>query len=290
MHRVSGTILLTVAACCSVCSNVLLIFLSQESSYFTFIFPSLMLSTVGMDWTMNVGSVGETSQFTTFSKTDLRQLYTLSALPLIHQSIGASLLQTTMRLGLPLGLGITTAIWSSFDGKTDDAMLPFSRIFMTTTAFAGLSLVAALFIRIGRQGHTLRRVNKDEKLGKDETADNRPSKRWSYVETITSNSNITSPKPELPPIRTTSLSSEFSMIQKNRNSSRDTTNSQTTKPKIVWVVCEQCNASRRVTEPIGDPAKYFDDLCGTLEKPNHDMIVNGRRRFPLVARNINMNR
>lgn len=57
MHRVSGTVLLTVAACFSVCSNILLIFLSQDSNYFALIFPSLMLSTVGMDWTMNVGTV-----------------------------------------------------------------------------------------------------------------------------------------------------------------------------------------------------------------------------------------
>lgn len=189
-----------------------------------------------------------------------------------------------MRLGLPLGLGVTTAVWSSFEGKADDIMLPYSKTFITTTALASFSLIVAPFIRIGRQGHTLRRITKEEKLGEEEPADHRPSKRWSYVETISNKSTMTSPKPELPPIRTTSLSAEHSMIEKSRNSTRDTTISESAKPKIVWVVCEQCNASRRVTEPIGDPTKYFDDICGTLEKPNHDMIVNGRRRFPLVMK------
>lgn len=57
MHRVPGTVLLTVAASLLVISNVLLIFLRQGSNYLAWIFPSIMLSTIGMDWTMNVGSV-----------------------------------------------------------------------------------------------------------------------------------------------------------------------------------------------------------------------------------------
>lgn len=57
MHRVPGTVLLAVAATSLVVSNVLLIFLRQGSNYLTWIFPSVMLSTVGMDWIMNVGSV-----------------------------------------------------------------------------------------------------------------------------------------------------------------------------------------------------------------------------------------
>ncbi|KAH8202294.1 hypothetical protein TruAng_003571 [Truncatella angustata] len=271
MHRISGTILLVAAASCSVCSNVLLVFLRTDSNYVALIFPSLLFSTIGMDWTMNVGS-----------------LYTLSSLPVEHHSIGASLLQTTMRLGLPMGLSVTTAVWSSFNGKTDEVMMPYTKTFITTAAFASLSLIVAPFIRIGRQGCTLRSVIKRERQVKEELVDHRPSKRWSYIETISSKSTTTSTKPELPPIRTMSFASEISLIQKNRNSSRDTAMSEPATPRIVWVVCEQCTASRRVTEPIGDPTKYFEDIC--LEKPNHDMIINGGRRFPLTVKNQNMNR
>lgn len=57
MHRVPGTVLLIIAAFCSVASNVLLIFLRHGTNYFILMFPSLFLSTIGMDWTMNVGSV-----------------------------------------------------------------------------------------------------------------------------------------------------------------------------------------------------------------------------------------
>jgi MFS family permease len=58
LHQVPGTILLVVAGLFSVLSNVLLIFLTPESNYFSLIFPSLLLATLGMDWTMNIGSVG----------------------------------------------------------------------------------------------------------------------------------------------------------------------------------------------------------------------------------------
>ncbi|KAF3018108.1 hypothetical protein E8E14_007059 [Neopestalotiopsis sp. 37M] len=275
MDRISGTILLIAAASCSVLSNLLLVFLDQDTNYFALIFPSLLLSTIGMDWTMNVGS-----------------LYTLSVLPLEHHSIGASLLQTTLRLGLPLGLGVTTAVWTSLNGQHDPT-LPYTKTFIVTTAFAGFSLLLAPFIRIGQQGVSQPQSPKEENSDKY-----RPSKRWSYVETISSSTSSSSssssptsrnsPKPELPPIRTSSFSSELS-IEKNRNSSRDTAASEGPKSKIVWVVCEQCNASRRVTDSVGDPTKYFNNIYGTLEKPNHDMIVNGRRRFPLAVRNPRLN-
>ncbi|KAK9776537.1 putative Major facilitator superfamily domain-containing protein [Seiridium cardinale] len=224
-------------------------------------------------------------------KTDnLIKLHILATLPLGHHSLGASLLQTAMRLGFPIGLAITTAVWTSFRFHGEDLMLAYSKAFIATTAFASFSLAIAPFTRIGRQGYPGQKSDKETKQDIEKVSDHRPSKRWSYVETISSKSTMASPKPELPPIRTTSLSSELSMIEKNRNSSRDTEISETAKPKIVWVVCEQCNASRRITDPTGDPAKYFNDICGTLEKPNHDMIMNGRRRFPLVVKNQNINR
>ncbi|KAK6841749.1 hypothetical protein PG987_002609 [Apiospora arundinis] len=142
MHKVSGTAILVTGGFFSVVSNILLIFLRPGSSYFLWIFPSLLLSTVGMDWTMNVGS-----------------LFILSSLPLKHHSIGGSLLQTTARLGIPLGLAITTAVWSSFNEKGGifHPELPYSKVFVTTTAFAGFSLLIAPLIRIGKQGNSVKR-------------------------------------------------------------------------------------------------------------------------------------
>lgn len=57
MHAIPGTGLLAFAASSLVLSNIFLIFLRPDSHYLLWIFPSLMLSTIGMDWVMNVGSV-----------------------------------------------------------------------------------------------------------------------------------------------------------------------------------------------------------------------------------------
>lgn len=57
MHTVPGTALLAFAASALVLSNIFLIFLHHDGHYLFWIFPSIMLSTVGMDWVMNVGSV-----------------------------------------------------------------------------------------------------------------------------------------------------------------------------------------------------------------------------------------
>jgi len=57
MHTVPGTALLAFAASALALSNIFLVFLRHDSHYLLWVFPSLMLSTVGMDWTMNVGSV-----------------------------------------------------------------------------------------------------------------------------------------------------------------------------------------------------------------------------------------
>lgn len=57
MHAIPGTALLVFAASCLFLSNIFLIFLRHDAHYLLWIFPSLMLSTIGMDWVMNVGSV-----------------------------------------------------------------------------------------------------------------------------------------------------------------------------------------------------------------------------------------
>lgn len=58
LHRVNGTTLLMAAASCLAVSNMPLVFLKQGSNYFAWILPSLALSTIGMDWILNIGSVG----------------------------------------------------------------------------------------------------------------------------------------------------------------------------------------------------------------------------------------
>ncbi|KAI1140544.1 MFS general substrate transporter [Hypoxylon sp. FL0543] len=316
MHRVPGTLLLAVAAAALVVSNVLLVFLRQGSNYLVWIFPSVMLSTIGMDWTMNVGS-----------------LYILSSLPIKHHSIGASLLQTASRLAVPLGMGITTAIWSSYDGERLGPFpeVAYTKTFMATTAFAGISLCLVPFIRIGRQGHSKYEPSAHQDgnakssipdfprppppppqyAGNDNG--HRPSKRWSPVGTIATSAVGERQHTAAPSVY--SQSSRRSADSPSTNGTARTTIRRGRSPseRVVWVVCEECGTSKRHNQPhsaMGDPARYFNDPAfgGAAKSRNHQInplaAANsnsqsphhappqlprpyaGRRRLPLVNRQI----
>ncbi|KAI1104771.1 MFS general substrate transporter [Jackrogersella minutella] len=314
MHRVPGTVILGVAALALVISNVLLVFLRQGSNYLLWIFPSVMLSTIGMDWTMNVGS-----------------LYILASLPLKQHSIGASLLQTTSRLAVPLGMGVTTAIWSSYDEKQLDAYpeLAYTNTFIATTAFAGISLSLVPFIHIGRQGYSKHELFKHKEDVKPNTSvipqpptsprnapndnGNRPSKRWSPVGTLATSVNSERQHTAAP-----SVSSDSSRRSADAPSSSGTARTtirrgHSPSEQVVWVVCEECGTSKRHNQPrsaVGDPARYFNDpACGgapkshdhqanplTISSSNQNLVhqaqpqlprpYGGRRRLPLVNRQI----
>ncbi|KAI0206722.1 major facilitator superfamily domain-containing protein [Astrocystis sublimbata] len=284
MHAVPGTGLLAFAASALFLSNIFLVFLRHDGHYLLWIFPSLMLSTVGMDWIMNVGS-----------------LHILSSLPREHHSVGASLLQTTSRLGVPLGLAVTTSIWSSFDGKADWSQpeLAYTHTFIATTAFASLPLLLVPFIRIGKQGHTMG-VNPDPEKESSEKGppgemkrrtlllstpsfsptetdkscikddEHRPSKRWSLV-----GSSV--PSTAGRSTRAPSISSQSSMgMDTSRTESIARTairQGRCSSEKVVWIVCEECGTSKRQRESsahtlLGDPARYFNDV---MHGPDHNV-------------------
>ncbi|KAI0008098.1 MFS general substrate transporter [Xylariaceae sp. FL0662B] len=304
MHRIPGTVILAVAAFSLVASNLLLVFLRQGGGYLIWIFPSLMLSTLGMDWTMNVGS-----------------LYILYSLPLKQHSVGASLLQTTSRLAVPLGMGVTTAIWSSYNGKGGpfNPELAYTNTFITTTALASLSLFLVPFIHIGKQGHSKCETsepkahdvkpstpthNKRPPTPTPADQENRPSKRWSPVDTLASSATGDRPRVAAPSV--SSLSSHRSIDTPRTDSTARTTIRRGHSPtgKIVWTVCKECGTSKRHTEQhnmVGDPARYFNDpiFGGAPKKHNRTNSQNssnshgpvqrpyiGRRRLPNVNRQI----
>lgn len=57
MHKIDNMFFIVAAALCHVCAGTLLLFLQPDSNYFAFIFPSMILSTLSMDWVRNVGAV-----------------------------------------------------------------------------------------------------------------------------------------------------------------------------------------------------------------------------------------
>lgn len=66
MHNIPNQLILVAAALCQVGASVLLLFLRSHSNYFAFVFPSLVLSTLSMDWVRNVGAVSPYGQLIYF--------------------------------------------------------------------------------------------------------------------------------------------------------------------------------------------------------------------------------
>lgn len=57
LHRINNTLLLVLGSCAYIVSNVLLAVMKPDSSYWGFIFPSLVLSVVGADFQFNIANV-----------------------------------------------------------------------------------------------------------------------------------------------------------------------------------------------------------------------------------------
>ncbi|KAH7026250.1 major facilitator superfamily domain-containing protein [Microdochium trichocladiopsis] len=279
LHRMAGSTLLLAAVSCLALSNIPLIFLRQGSNYFAWVFPSLVMSTIGMDWTLNIGS-----------------LHALSRLPLYHHSAGASLLQAAARMGIPFGIATTTAIWSSYDGRghEDRLLVAYSNTFIATASLAGVCLLIAPFMRIGRLGSDQREeIESDtESVKPDSTTfvggapiqnnSFRPSKRWSIGETISATSSFLSDNPRRAPSLTMSLvSSQKSIITPKTDNSSVKTMVPRNHAPVVWVVCEDCGTRKRErsTEKAGDPARYFNDISDPANRSHP-----GRRRFPVASR------
>ncbi|KAL7623238.1 hypothetical protein AAE478_006919 [Parahypoxylon ruwenzoriense] len=239
------------------------------------------------------------------------------------------------RLAVPLGMSVTTAVWSSYNGKGLDTYpeIAYTNTFITTTAFAGISLLLVPFIRIGRQGHSKhgalepkgdgfkqsapvspQPLSSPLRNGRNENG-NRPSKRWSPVETL-----APSVAGERAPTIAPSVSSQSS--RRSDDTPRTSGTARTTiqrgrspSERVVWIVCEECGTSKRHTQPrsvLGDPARYFNDPAfgGAAKDRGHNHQINqgdgssnnnhphhphppplqrpygGRRRLPLQNRQI----
>lgn len=82
------------------------------------------------------------------------QQFIFTSLPREQHAIGVAVMQTMTRLAVPLALGITTAVHTTYDLKSPDhpAANPFTYTFYALLAFGIIGLLLVPFIRIGKQG------------------------------------------------------------------------------------------------------------------------------------------
>lgn len=57
LHRVSNTLIMAAGSLAYLAANILLSFLKEESNYWAFMFPALVLNVVGADFQFNVANV-----------------------------------------------------------------------------------------------------------------------------------------------------------------------------------------------------------------------------------------
>ncbi|KAI9876282.1 MAG: hypothetical protein M1830_006881 [Pleopsidium flavum] len=144
LHKVSNKLLTLVGAVCYTISFLLLALQKDDSSYWALIFPSLLLMVVGADFQFNVAN-----------------MYVMSSLPRHQQSVAGGIFNTVTKLCNTIGLGITTAIYTSISAKPfslDNPIKPYLACFWFSCASAALSICLVPFLQIGTQGGTMGRA------------------------------------------------------------------------------------------------------------------------------------
>ena len=151
MHRVSNKLLMAIGALSWAGSSALMSAMNENSSYWAFVFPALVLSVVGADFEFTVTN-----------------MYVMSSLPREQQSVAGGLFNTVTRLSTNVGLGVSTAVFTSFGGPGSGGMQmhfrPYQSTFWVSMVGAGLGLFCLPFLTIKSQGAQKRKKLDEEKL------------------------------------------------------------------------------------------------------------------------------
>lgn len=222
---------------------------------------------------------------------------------------GAALLQLVTRLAIPLGVSITSAIWSSRFPTPKDAVtnldtfhtttlqLPYLHVFIAVLSFGAVAVIVAPFARLGKLGAAstatnpslpladicLKSLNLDGGVGWEAIQQNNnsithdniltrfksQSRRSSLLGTSFNNdwrrTSAGAALFHLPRGGGSRLSKDATKLglecgtsdDGNADSQRTSTAAMT--ERVIWLVCEECGASKRMVEVVGDPDRYFYD-------------------------------
>ncbi|KAI6357914.1 hypothetical protein MCOR25_007524 [Pyricularia grisea] len=139
LHLVNNTLLHGIGAVAYLVANLLLSFMRPESSYWTFIFPALIIQVIGADFQFNVVN-----------------MYVMQSLPSHQQALAGGIFNTMVRLCSTLALGISTAVYGGVEfteAGMQDPMLKYTRALQVSVAFAAAGMLFVPFIRVGTQGN-----------------------------------------------------------------------------------------------------------------------------------------
>ncbi|KAJ5894507.1 hypothetical protein N7495_006198 [Penicillium taxi] len=138
LHRMSNKLLMVISALAYTAAFLILSFMKEDASYWAYIFPALVLVTVGADIQFNITN-----------------MYVMSSLPKEQQSIAGGIFNTVNKFCNNLGLGIATSIQNAVSNQTPSPppIRPFLAVYWFAAGAAGLSLLFVPFLTLKTQGH-----------------------------------------------------------------------------------------------------------------------------------------
>ncbi|KAH7378172.1 membrane transporter [Cadophora sp. MPI-SDFR-AT-0126] len=139
LHKVNNKLLTAIGALSYLGSGLLLANMRVDSSYWAFIFPSLLLSVIGADFEFNVAN-----------------MYVMSSLPPAQQSVAGGIFNTVLKICSAVGLGISSSIYSAeSDGEAalQTALRPYKMVYWFGVAVSASALLFVPWLSIGTQGH-----------------------------------------------------------------------------------------------------------------------------------------
>ncbi|KAG4033971.1 hypothetical protein MFRU_004g04660 [Monilinia fructicola] len=133
VQKVHGTIVMGIGSVMYLAGAVLLLFIKEDTSYWAFLFPALVITVIGADFQFIVANLYANKQMPT------------------QASLGVGIIQTAYRLSITIGLAITSAVFNtatSTKASIEDANLSYRRVYICSIIFAAISLSTIPFMRI----------------------------------------------------------------------------------------------------------------------------------------------
>jgi hypothetical protein len=202
------------------------------------------------------------------------------------------LVLTVSRLALPAGLAITTAIHTSFAERSDITYpeVPYTNVFYTTLSLSVLALTLVPFLNLDKPASRPRTRNPVSLLVNVDT-----SQDLAYKGFVDTPSFSIQPRKSSLYANQTKTAVEREQSITHTEAGPSTTHhvgsqrSSATGDRVIWLVCEDCGASKRMVEQVGDPLRYFYDGGGngTAEQTagsattSTGSATSTVRRFPL---------
>ncbi|KAK6599350.1 major facilitator superfamily transporter [Botrytis cinerea] len=155
VQEVHGTIVMGIGSSMYLVGAILLLFIKEDTSYWLFLFPALVITVIGADFQFIVANLYANKQMPT------------------QASLGVGIIQTAYRLSITIGLAITSAVFNTATPKEasiEDPTLPYRRVYICSIVFAAIGLAS--------QSPSRKPLNIDERVQREHRTEINNAQRY----------------------------------------------------------------------------------------------------------------